>query len=180
MAEGDNNLLLSRGRWTLSRYLATRSPEPMPPVVHAGDDLLHVAKVAVAMSAWDAVYVVDDDDCYLGVVSAARLARRVFEQLDPSLFVNEHTRATTGLLSLGQSVAALSARSLMEVVPGPLRGQETIAHAMRMLYQAKRKEAPVINDTGRLLGVIRALDVLHEWVEDTLLMQMGDETESFY
>jgi hypothetical protein len=30
------------------------------------------------------------------------------------------------------------------------------------------------------LGVIRTLDVLREWVEDTLLTQMGDETESFY
>jgi Mg/Co/Ni transporter MgtE len=152
----------------------------MPPVVRAGDDLLHVAKLATATALGEAVYVVDDDERYLGAVSKGKLARKVFEQLDPSLFVDEHARATTGLLQLGRSVTGLPAHSLIEPGPQPLRGQETIADAMRALYQAKRGEAPVVNDTGQLLGVIRALDVLREWVEDTLLTQMGDETESFY
>jgi len=180
MAEGGNNLLLSRARWTLARYLATRSPEPAPPIVRAGDDLLHVAKLAVATGDRGAVYVVDDEDCYIGAVSGARLARRVIEQLDPGLFVNERSRATAELSSFGRGVAELSARSLMEAVTRPLRGRETVADAMRALYQAKSDEAPVVNDTGQLLGVIRTLDVLREWVEDTLLTQMGDETDSFY
>src|SRR5215467_134785 len=98
MAKRRDNLSISRGRWTLARYLATRSPEPMPPVVRASDDLLHVAKVSVATGVQGAVYVVDDDDRYLGAVSKGGLARKVFEQLDPSLFVDEHTHATTGLL----------------------------------------------------------------------------------
>ena len=164
----------------MARYLATRSPEPMPPVVRAGDDLLHVAKLAVATGAQGAVYVVDDEDCYIGAVSSDRLAQRVFEQLDPRLFANEHTRATAELTSLGPGVAGLSARSLMEAVTRPLRGRETVADAMRALYQAKSDEAPVVNDAGQLLGVIRTLDVLREWVEDTLLTKMGDETDSFY
>jgi CBS domain-containing protein len=152
----------------------------MPPTVRAGDDLLHVAKLAVATATGGAVYVVDDDDRYLGAVSNDRLARKVFENLDPGLYVGEHTRATTGLLSLGRSVIGLPARSLIEAGPRPLRGRETIADAMRALYREKRDEAPVVNDAGQLLGVIRTLDVLREWVEDTLLTQMGDETESFY
>jgi len=164
----------------LARYLATRSPEPMPPVVRAGDDLLHVAKLAVATAIGDAVYVLDDDNRYLGAVSNGRLARKVFEHLDPRLFVDEHPRATTELSSLGRSVTGLPARSLIETGPRPLRGRETVADAMRALYQAKRNEAPVVNDAGQLLGVIRTLDVLREWVEDILLTQMGDETDSFY
>jgi Mg/Co/Ni transporter MgtE len=152
----------------------------MPPVVRASDDLLHVAKVAVATALGEAVYVVDDDDRYLGAVSKDRLARRVFEQLDPGLFVKEHSRATTGLLHLGQNVAGLPAHTLIEQAFKPLRGRDSVADAMRALYQAKRSEAPVVNDTGQLLGVIRALDIMREWVEDTLLTQMGDETESFY
>jgi len=55
----------------------------MPPVVRPGDDLLHVAKLAVATALGGAVYVVDEDERYLGAVSNDRLARRVFEQLDP-------------------------------------------------------------------------------------------------
>src|SRR5262249_25713093 len=115
-----------------------------------------------------------------GAVSNGRLARRVFEQLDPSLFVDEHGRAMTGLLNLGRSVTALPTNSLIETGPRPLSSRETVADAMRALYQAKRDEAPVVNDAGQLLGVIRTPDVLREWIEDTLLTQMGDETESFY
>src|SRR5262245_18192102 len=180
MARRRNNLSLSRGRWTLAHYLATRSHEPMPPLVRAGDDLLHVAKLAVTAALGDAVYVVDDDDRYLGAVSNGGLARKVFEQLDPSLFVDAHARATTGLLSLGRGVAELQAHSLIEAGPRPLRSSETVADAMRALYQTKRHEAPVVNDAGQLLGVIRSLDVMREWVEDTLLTRMGDETDSFY
>ena len=152
----------------------------MPPVVRADDDLLHVAKLAVATAIGDAVYVLDDDNRYLGAVSNGRLARRVFEHLDPSLFVDSHARATTGLLDLGRNVTGLPARSLMEHGPQPLHSRETIAGAMRALYKAKSGEAPVVNDAGQLLGVIRAMDVLREWVEDALLIQMGAETESFY
>jgi CBS domain-containing protein len=152
----------------------------MPPTVRASDDLMHIAKLAVTTALGDAVYVVDDDDRYLGAVSNARLARRVFEKLDPGLFVEAHARATTELSSLGRDVTGLLAHSLIEAEPRPLLGRETVADAMRALYQAKRGEAPVVNDAGQLLGVIRTLDVLREWVEDTLLTQMGDETESFY
>src|SRR5262249_59603991 len=137
----------SGGRLTLAGYLATRSPEPMPPVVRAGDDLLHVAKLTVAMALGDAVYVVDDDDRYLGAVSIGRLARRVFEQLDPNLFVGERASATTGLLSLGRSVTGLPAHSLIEPGQRPLRSRETVADAMRALYQSKRDETPDGNDS---------------------------------
>jgi len=89
----------------------------MPLVVRAGDDLLHVAKVAVTTATGDAVYVVDDDNRYLGAVNNGKLARRVFEQLDPGLFVSEHARATTGLLHLRRSVAGLPAQSLIEPDP---------------------------------------------------------------
>jgi hypothetical protein len=100
--------------------------------------------------------------------------------LDPSLFVGAHESATTGLSNLSRSVTELPAHSLMETEPRPLRGRETIDDAMRALYLANCAEAPVVNDAGQLLGVIRTLDVLREWIEDTLLTQMGDETESFY
>lgn len=180
MAERHNILPLSRGQWTLARYLATRAPYPMPPVVRADDDLLHVVKLATATTLGDAVYIVNDDNLYLGTVNNERLARKVFEQLDPGLFVIEHARATTGLLNLGRSVTGLPAQSLIEPGPKPLRDRDTVADAMRALYQAKKGEIPVVNNAGQLLGVIRSIDVLREWVEDTLLTQMGDETESFY
>jgi CBS-domain-containing membrane protein len=172
-------LLLSRGGWPLARYLATRSPAPMPPVARAGDDVLHVAKLAVASAIPRTVYVVDDEGRYLGAVTESRLAQEVFAHLDPGLYVDQHAHATTKLLHLGKDVAKSPASALIETKHQPLGSRRTIADAMSALYRAGIDELPVINEDKQLLGVIRSLDILREWVEDLLLAQ-GDETGSFY
>lgn len=152
----------------------------MPPVVRASDDALHVAKLAVGASLPRAVYVVDEDERYLGSILDGRLAREVFAHLNPSLYFDEHPHAKTALFHLNEDAAGLTARSLMATRTRPVRDQETVAGAMRALYESERDELPVVNAEGKLVGVIRALDILREWVEDTLLVQLGDETESFY
>jgi CBS domain-containing protein len=170
---------LARGGWTLARYLATQSPAPMPPVVRAGDDVLHVAKLAVASPFPRTIYVVDEEGRYLGAITESRLAKEVFVCLDPGLYVAEHARATTRLLHLGKDVTNSPAHSLIEIKHQPLRGRQTIADAMGALYRAGSDELPVVNEDRQLLGVIRSLDILREWVED-LLLAHGDETGSFY
>jgi CBS-domain-containing membrane protein len=172
-------LLFSRGGWPLARYLATRSPAPMPPVVRAGDDVLHVAKLAVALPSPRTVYVVDDEGCYLGAIKESRLAQEVFAHLDPRLYVDQHAHATSRLLQLGEGVAKSPAFSLVETKHQPLQARQTMVDALRALYRADIDELPVINEDEHLLGVIRSLDILREWVEDLLLAQ-GDETGSFY
>jgi CBS domain-containing protein len=153
----------------------------MPPVARAGDDVLHVAKLAVNAPLPRAVYVVDEDERLLGVISDARLGREVFAHLDSKLAfdpLNAHSMAT--LRRLGEDAATLTAGSLMEAGLKPLGEGETLAGAMRALYEAGRDELPVVNGEGRLVGVVRALDILREWIEDTLQVRLGDETESFY
>jgi CBS domain-containing protein len=150
----------------------------MPPVAHAGDDVLHVAKLAVASGIPHAVYIVNDEGRYLGVITDNKLAREVFEHLDPGLYLAEHTRAKGRLLELTKEVAKLPAGSLVET-KRPLRGRQTLAEAITALYQTESEELPVVNEEGELLGVIRSLDILREWVED-LLLAHGDETGSFY
>jgi CBS domain-containing protein len=179
MSKKRPKLGLSRGGWPLARYLATRSPAPMPPVARAGDNVLHVAKLAVASAIPRTVYVVDDEDRYLGAVTEGRLAQEIFAHLDPGLYVDQHAYATTRLLHLGKDVAGSPASSLIETKHQPLRSRQTIADAMRALYRAGIDELPVINEDGQLLGVIRSLDILREWVEG-LLLAHGDETGSFY
>jgi CBS-domain-containing membrane protein len=151
----------------------------MPPVARAGDDVLHVAKLAVASPSPRTVYVVDDEDHYLGAITESRLAQEVFAHLDPGLYVDQHAHATTKLLRLGKDVAKSPASSLIETKHQPLESRQTIADAMSTLYRAGIDELPVINEDKQLLGVIRSLDILREWVEDLLLTQ-GDETGSFY
>ncbi len=180
MVERKTNLPLSRGNWTLARYLSERSPAPMPPVARANDDALHVAKLAVGASIPRAVYVVDESDRYLGTITDAHLAHEVFEHLDPSLYVEQHAHATTALFRLGEDASRLTARSLMKGGAQLIHDDATVADAMRVLYRTRLDELPVINRDDQLIGVVRALDILREWVEDTLLIELGDETESFY
>jgi CBS domain-containing protein len=180
MDAGPPNLQLSRGDWILSRYLAERSPAPMPPMVRAGDDALHVAKLAVNAPLPRAVYVVDDRDRLLGTINDGDLARRIFERIDPSVYLENHCHPGTHLLQLTEGATSITASSLMTDRPLTILNQETLNTAMRELYKGDADELPVIDDNGHLVGVIRALDILREWAEDALLLEFGDETESFY
>jgi CBS domain-containing protein len=170
MNGGPPNLALSRGNWTLSRYLAERSPAPKPPVVRAGDDALHVAKLAVNAPLPRAVYVVDENDRLLGAIYDGDLARRIFEHIEPGIYLESHRFPGTHLLRLTESPSLIKAGS----------EGETLKAAMRQLYRSKSDELPVVGSDGQLVGVIRALDILREWVEDALLVEFGDETQSFY
>jgi CBS domain-containing protein len=152
----------------------------MPPVVRAGDDASHVAKLAINGPLPRAVYVLDADDHLLGTIYDRDLARRLFEHIEPSLYLDAHRFPGTHLLQLAESATTIQAESLMTDMPMTISEPETINTAMGVLYRARIDELPVTGDKTQLIGVIRALDILREWVEDALLMEFGDETESFY
>ena len=136
MAVENRNLPLSRGKWSLARYLAERSPAPMPPVARAGDDALHVAKLAVGASIPRAVYVVDENGGYLGTITDAHLAHDVFEHLDPGLYLEQHRHGATGLLRLGEDAARMTAAALMNGSSLPVQDETTMADMMRSLYRS--------------------------------------------
>jgi CBS domain-containing protein len=152
----------------------------MPPVVRAGDDALHVAKLAINAPLPRAVYVIDDDERLIGTIYDGDLARRIFEHIEPSYYLENHPFPGTHLIQLTEGATTISAASLMNTQPLLIAAQETINDAMHELYKTNADELPVIGDNGELIGVIRALDILREWAEDALLMEYGDETESFY
>jgi CBS-domain-containing membrane protein len=174
MNAGPPNLPLSRGNWSLSRYLAERSPAPMPPVVR------HVAKLAVNAPLPRAVYVLDESDRLLGMIDDGDLARRIFEHIDQSCYLDTHPFPGTYLLQLSESATTIDAASLMNDQRLTISEQDTLNTAMHALYRTKLDELPVVDDHGQLLGVIRALDIVREWTEDALLTRLGDETEPFY
>lgn len=175
-----SSLHLSCGNWTLSRYLAEKARAPVPPIVHADDDTLHLAKEAVKSPLAQTIYVVDDDNYLLGAISTTDLAQKVFERLDPALYLESHPTKVSRFLQLNTCATTLTARALMQEQPEVLSEQVTVIMAMNELYRNQTDELPVVNDRGQLVGVIRALDILREWTADTLLTKLGDETESFF
>jgi CBS-domain-containing membrane protein len=149
-------------------------------VVRAGDDALHVAKLAVNAPLPRAVYVVDEDDRLLGTITDGELARRIFEGINPSLYFDSHRHGGTHFLRRQESVTEMTAQELISETEQWISDTDTLNQAMSQLYISRVDELPVVNQAGQLVGVIRALDILREWAEDALLLEFGDETESFF
>lgn len=103
-----------------------------------------------------AVPVVDDSDRPLGVVSEADLLRKEADRLDPA-----------GLLpalhppSAGRGKAdATTAEGLMTSPAVVARPEWTVVEAARAMEQNRVKRLPVVDGSGRLIGVVSRADLL--------------------
>ena len=99
--------------------------------------------------------VLDDDDKVIGVVSEADLlAKEALEYSVPGVM--------GGILHGREQAkaAAVTAAELMTkpaVTTGP---REPVSHAARLMYSRKVKRLPVVDDDGRLVGIVTRADLL--------------------
>jgi len=99
--------------------------------------------------------VLDDDDRVVGVVSEADLlAKEALDLAAPGLMASvlrhrEQAKAT------GVTAADLMTRPPVTI--GPL---EPVTHAARLMHARKVKRLPVIDEAGRLVGIVARSDVL--------------------
>ena len=170
---------LSRGVWSLAHYLVERSPAPMPQLVGLKDNVLEAARVAVTFPIPRTIYVVNEAGELKGMIPAERLASSVFDLIDNS---HSQTSAASPFFkhAVVKEASSITAESLMVPVPVTISDDQNLAEAMRILYFSQLDQIPVINEEKQVVGVIRALDIIREWVEDTLQTQLGDETQSIH
>ncbi|MBY8876245.1 CBS domain-containing protein [Actinacidiphila acidipaludis] len=122
--------------------------------VHADTPFKEIAKT-LADHDITAVPVVDDDDRPIGVVSEADLLRREAALPD-----------TAGLLAildippLEPGRAPTTARTLMSAPVVAARPAWTVVQAARIMDHHGVKRLPVVDDTGRLVGIISRADLL--------------------
>jgi CBS domain-containing protein len=104
-----------------------------------------------------ALPVVDDDGLVLGVVSEADLLLKE-EFPDPDqdipLFWTKRRRRER------DKAAAATARDLMTVAVVAISPDATAAEAARRLHTAKVKRLPVVDERGRLVGILSRGDLL--------------------
>ena len=104
-----------------------------------------------------AVPVVDDDGLVLGVVSEADLLLKE-EFPDPDadipLFWTKRRRLER------DRAAATTARDLMSVAVVSIAPDATVAEAARRMHSAGVKRLPVLDEGGRLVGILSRADLL--------------------
>ncbi|HTR95693.1 MAG TPA: CBS domain-containing protein [Trebonia sp.] len=100
--------------------------------------------------------VLDDEDKVIGVVSEADLLTKEALEFYPArglvggiLHGREHSKA-----------AAVTAADLMTRPPVTIGPHESVSHAARLMYSQKVKRLPVVDDAGRLIGIVSRADVL--------------------
>ena len=104
-----------------------------------------------------AVPVVDDDGLVLGVVSEADLLLKE-EFPDPDadipLFWTKRRRLER------DRAAATTARDLMSIAVVSIAPEATVAEAARRMHTAGVKRLPVLDEGGRLVGILSRADLL--------------------
>src|SRR6185437_15771079 len=99
--------------------------------------------------------VLDDNNKVVGVVSEADLlAKEALEYSAP--------RVMGGILHGREKAkaAAVVAADLMTKPAVTIGPREPVSHAARLMYSRKIKRLPVVDDDGRLIGIVSRADVL--------------------
>jgi CBS domain-containing protein len=99
--------------------------------------------------------VLDNDNRVVGVVSEADLLAK--EALEYS------TSGVAGGILHGRErakAAAVTAAELMTKPAVTIGPDEPVSHAARLMYSRKVKRLPVVDDRGRLVGIVSRADVL--------------------
>jgi CBS domain-containing protein len=116
-----------------------RLPVSVPPGTSIGDCLRAIQGTGTG----DSVFVTDEDGRLLGVLTE----RDVFGRL------------------VGPDVAAAvdvdaAVETYMTTNPHTLRLEQTVRDALELMQVGRYRNVPVVDDNGRLVGVVRQVDIL--------------------
>ena len=129
---------------------------------------------ALASHALSAVPVVDDDGRVLGVVSEADLLHKIeFAGFDPQVRLFERKRVRTARAKAG----AETAHDLMTAPAIVISERDTVAAAAKLLDTERVKRLPVVDATGRLVGIVSRGDLLRLFLrsDKDILTEVRDE-----
>ncbi|MDW8809227.1 CBS domain-containing protein [Streptomyces scabiei] len=114
-----------------------------------------------------AVPVVDNQDRPVGVVSEADLLRKQESQVDPGGHLT-----TAHLLPAERAKArALTAEGLMTSPAVTARPQWSVVEAARAMARHHVKRLPVVDDAGRLVGLVSRGDLVHVFLRRDLTIR---------
>lgn len=109
-----------------------------------------------------AVPVVGADDRLVGIVSEGDLILKEDPDLggEHRLFEGRHRRSDRG------KAAGLLARELMTTPVVTIRPDESLGEAARLIHRKQVKRLPVVDERGRLLGIVSRADLLKGFLRE--------------
>jgi CBS domain-containing protein len=112
------------------------------------------------------VPVIDDSGRLVGIVTEADL---VIRDEDADLHLPHHIDLLGGVVYLGRlkdyeerlkRAFAATVADMMTTKPVTVRPEDSVRDAARIIAERRHNRLPVVDDNGRLLGVVTRLDVL--------------------
>jgi CBS-domain-containing membrane protein len=98
--------------------------------------------------------VIDADNRVIGVVSEADLLPREAYPHRPAAYPRERRRRVPA------KAEAFTASELMTSPPITITADATVADAAKMMYSNRVKRLPVVDEDGRLIGIVSRVDLL--------------------
>jgi CBS domain-containing protein len=116
--------------------------------------------------------VLDNDNKVIGVVSEADL-------LTKEALGDKVPGVVTGIMRAREQAkaAALTAADLMTAPPVTIGPDNSVVHAAHLMYARRVKRLPVVDDDGRLIGIVTRSDVLsvYDRPDDDIRRDITDE-----
>jgi CBS domain-containing protein len=160
-------LPISRGgavmqRWTVKDVMTTN-------VVSVTEQTPYKEIVeSLAQNAVSAVPVVDDGTRVLGVVSEADLLHKMeFTGLEPHMHLFERKQRRTARAKASGDVA----RNLMSSPAVVVSSSAPISAVAKTMDEEKVKRLPVVDEEGRLVGIVSRADLLRVYLRDDAAIQ---------
>lgn len=132
--------------------------------IRSGSTMREAAE-AVAMSQASDLMVIDDDDCFVGVLSEGDLIRAAMPSFEELLDAGGLAQAFEEFLAQGKTMASKSIDSLVIKDPITVKPDDEVVKAAGTMVSKQIRRLPVIQD-GRLLGIVSRSDICRAVLKD--------------
>lgn len=135
-----------------------------PNIVHAQDDLLEVARRAIAQPQTRLLAVVDHEERLVGVLPVLRVVEEVVARVAPEELMAE----VTDLESAGRFGREVGARVCADLMSPPtyLTPDSTVADAFRAMHDHRYSGLPVVDEQMHVVGYIDLLELALRYLEE--------------
>lgn len=132
--------------------------------VNPGDNLAKVIEAVTSIPAQRVLAVVDEGGSLVGLIRLSTICGEALDHLAPELLMAD-IDSLDDVFEFAQLEAARTAGQLME--PGISINQNArLVEALRLLHDpiVNLNALPVVDDDGRLLGIIDVVELLGMWM----------------